>query len=130
MSPRFWIACGALLAATAVAAGAVGTHLLKERFQLSESQLETYDVAVRYHMVHALGLILVGILASRRKSGWLTAGGSAMLLGILLFSGGIYARIWTDLQPIVPVVPVGGTAWILGWLLVSAGALREPRDKA
>ena len=122
MSGRFWITSGALLAAIAVAAGAVGTHVLKERLQLADSELQTYEVAVRYQMYHALGLVLVGILIHWHSSRWLTAAGVAFLLGIVLFSGGIYARLLAGFQPSVPIVPTGGMAWIVGWLLLAVGA--------
>jgi len=123
MKGKAWIASGAVLASVAVAAGAVGTHLLKETYQLEASALETYDVAVRYQMLHALGLILVGILAPRATTRLIAAAGLAFGLGIVLFSGGIYAWLATGIKPFVHVVPIGGTAWIIGWLLLAVGAL-------
>jgi uncharacterized membrane protein YgdD (TMEM256/DUF423 family) len=128
MGGRFWTACGAVLAALAVAAGALGAHLLKEVLQLPERELATYEVAVRYQMVHALGLILVGLLAARGPSRLLSAGGWALLLGTVLFSGGIYAWLATGVQGFVHVVPVGGTIWIVGWLLIGASALVPPAE--
>ncbi len=123
MAGKFWIAIGAVSTSAAVAAGAIGTHLLKESLKLPQSDLETYDVAVRYQMLHSLGLILVGLLAARGASRWLTVAGATFLLGIVLFSGGIYAWLATDNPVFIRVVPVGGSAWILGWLLVACGAL-------
>lgn len=122
-SSKFWIASGAILASVAVMAGAVGTHVLKERLQLADTELQTYEVAVRYQMYHALGLMLVGILVGRQSSRWLTTAGVALLLGIVLFSGGLYARLLAGFQPGVPIVPTGGMAWIVGWLLLAVGAL-------
>jgi uncharacterized membrane protein YgdD (TMEM256/DUF423 family) len=123
MSANVWIACGAVLASTAVAAGAVGTHVLKETVKLEPAALATYDVAVRYQMYHALGLIFVGLLAARSTTWLVPAAGIAFGLGIVLFSGGIYAWLATGIKPFVHVVPIGGTAWIIGWLLLAAGAL-------
>ncbi|MEX2114219.1 MAG: DUF423 domain-containing protein [Pirellulales bacterium] len=123
MAGKYWIAIGAVSASVAVAAGAIGTHVLKESLKLPESDLATYDIAVRYQMLHSLGLMLVGLLAARGASRWLTAAGVAFLLGIVLFSGGIYAWLATDVTTFIHVVPVGGSAWILGWLLVAGGAL-------
>ena len=125
---RFWIATGAILAAAAVAAGAVGTHVLKEAMHADPKTLETYDVAVRYHMLHAIGLVLVGILAARLPSRWLTAAGTLMFAGIVLFSGALYGWLATDLTPLVHVVPVGGMAWIVAWLLLAVGAIAPPRS--
>ena len=77
MKGRAWIASGAVLVAAAVAAGAIGTHVLKETVKLESSALETYDIAVRYQMIHALGLILVGLLASHTSSRLVSAAGAA-----------------------------------------------------
>ncbi len=128
MSPRFWIACGALLAAIGVTAGAVGTHVLKETLKLPESSLETYEVAVRYQMYHALGLILVGLLAGQWPSRLLAAAGTLFLLGIVLFSGGVYAWLATEMKPFVHVVPLGGVAWIVGWLVLFVAAVWGRRE--
>jgi uncharacterized membrane protein YgdD (TMEM256/DUF423 family) len=123
MSGNVWIACGAVLASLAVAAGAIGTHVLKETIQLEAPALETYETAVRYQMYHALGLIVVGLLVLRAPHGLLTAAGIAFLLGAGLFSGGIYAWLATAQKPFIMVVPIGGSAWIIGWLLLAAGAV-------
>lgn len=123
MSGNVWIACGAVLASLAVAAGAIGTHMLKETIKLEAAALETYETAVRYQMYHALGLIVVGLLVLRAPHGLLTAAGMAFLLGAVLFSGGIYAWLATTQKPFIMVVPIGGSAWIIGWLLLAAGAV-------
>jgi uncharacterized membrane protein YgdD (TMEM256/DUF423 family) len=123
MASKHWIALGAVFAALGVAAGAVGSHVLKEVVELEPAALETYETAVRYQMYHAFGLIVVGLVAARSSSRLVNAAGAAFALGIVLFSGGIYAWLATGLGAAVAVVPVGGTAWIIGWLLLAAGAL-------
>lgn len=123
MTGNIWIASGAVLASAAVAAGAVGTHVLKDVVKLDQSALDTYEVAVHYQMYHALALVVVGILAARGSTWLVPAAGMAFGLGIVLFSGGIYAWLATSLRPFVQVVPIGGAAWIIGWLLLAAGAL-------
>lgn len=123
MNPKGWIAFGALFAALAVAAGAIGTHVLEEVIELDSSSLETYDVAVRYQMLHALGLIIVGLMLVHRRSRLVWLAGAAFGLGIVLFSGGIYAWLATGMKPFVQIVPIGGTAWIIGWLLLTVGAI-------
>ena len=130
MFDRTWIAIGAVLAAAAVGAGAIGTHFLKETLELPQRELDTYDVAVRYQMVHAIGLIIVGTLLIGRRSRWLNAAAACFAAGILLFSGGLYAWLFTGITTFVHVVPVGGMAWIVGWLLLAIGAMsrREPEE--
>lgn len=127
MGERFWIVSGALLAGVGVTAGAMGTHLLKETWQLPAEKLETYEVAVRYQMIHALALVLVGLLWPRFASRLLSAAGWLFLLGIVLFSGGVYGWLATEIKPFVHVVPLGGSSWILAWLLlaVAVGAARR-----
>ncbi len=123
MSGNLWIAIGAVLAGVAVGAGAIGTHVLKDVVKLEPPALETYDVAVRYQMYHALGLVLAGLLISRHSHWLLTSAAIGFAVGIVLFSGGIYAYLATGVKPFVHVVPIGGTLWIIGWLLLAAGAL-------
>jgi uncharacterized membrane protein YgdD (TMEM256/DUF423 family) len=117
------------LAGVAVTAGAIGTHFLKETLELPQDKLDTYEVAVRYQMYHALALVLVGILAARAGNRWLTASGSLLVAGIVLFSGGIYAWLLTDIKPFVHVVPIGGMAWIVAWILLAIGAARMPASR-
>jgi uncharacterized membrane protein YgdD (TMEM256/DUF423 family) len=128
MTGRFWIASGALLAGAAVVAGAMGTHYLKETLHVGESELQTYDVAVRYQMHHAMALLLVGLLAGRTQCRCLRISGGLFLLGIGLFSGGLYAWLATGIKPLVHVVPVGGLAWIVAWLLLAWTAIRPQTD--
>lgn len=123
MSGNVWVALGAVLASAAVAAGAIGTHVLKETIKLEAPALETFETAVRYQMYHALGLILVGLLVMRQPHWLLTLAGAAFLFGIVLFSGGIYAWLATAQRPFIMVVPIGGSAWILGWLVFAAGVI-------
>ncbi len=130
MPGKYWIALGAVSASIAVAAGAVGTHVLKESLKWPAEDLETYDVAVRYQTIHSLGLLIVGLIMARGCSRLLTAGAALFLIGIVLFSGGIYAWLATDIAMFIRVVPVGGSAWILGWLLVACGALSQSRPSS
>lgn len=124
MAGRGWIAVGALLAALGVAAGAIGAHLLRPR--LTPEALDLFETAVRYHQLHALALVLVGLLLAQRASRAAHVAAAAFLLGVVLFSGGIYGHVLGGLKPLVHVVPVGGGAWILGWLALAVAALRAP----
>jgi uncharacterized membrane protein YgdD (TMEM256/DUF423 family) len=112
---RFWLVAGAVLAALGVAAGAFGAHALRAR--LGPSDLVTFETAVRYQMYHALALLLTGLLADRgvavAASGWL------FLTGIVLFSGSLYLLTLGGLRWMGAVTPLGGVAFILGWLVLA-----------
>jgi len=123
MYATWFVALGGFLAAVGVGLGAIGAHALKPH--LTPERLETFHTAVHYQMIHAIGLVMVGLLSLHHRSPWFEAAGWAMLAGILLFSGGIYAWLATGTRFFVHVVPIGGTAFIVGWLLLAVGALRN-----
>ena len=91
--------------------GAFGAHGLKAR--LSAESLAVWQTAVQYHMWHALGLLTVGSLM---PSTWSKAAGALLLAGIALFSGSLYALALGAPKALGVVTPVGGAAFILGWL--------------
>jgi uncharacterized membrane protein YgdD (TMEM256/DUF423 family) len=121
MHTTYFIALGGLLAALAVGLGAIGTHALKPH--LTPQQLETFHTAVHYQIIHALGLVLVGLLILHSPSRLFDFAGWAMLVGILLFSGCLYAWLATGIRFLVHLVPIGGTAFIVGWLLLAIGGI-------
>ena len=116
-----FIILGGLLAALAVGLGAIGAHVLKS--QLTTEQLATFHTAVQYQMYHAIGLVLVGLLNLHQRSRWFEGAGWSMLVGIILFSGLLYAWLATGRRFFVYPVPVGGGAFIIGWVLLAIGAL-------
>ena len=116
-----FIILGGLLAALAVGLGAIGAHALKS--QLTTEQLATFHTAVQYQMYHAIGLVLVGLLSLYQRSRWFEGAGWSMLVGIILFSGLLYAWLATGRRFFVYPVPVGGVAFIIGWVLLAIGAL-------
>ncbi|MGO9108864.1 MAG: DUF423 domain-containing protein [Thermoguttaceae bacterium] len=118
-----FIVIGALLAALAVGLGAFGAHGLKTL--VSATDLETFHTAVQYQMIHALGLILIGLIAGTRPSGMLDAAGWTMLAGVLVFSGFLYAYVATGTKLFAMFVPIGGVAFILSWLGVAVAAMRR-----
>jgi uncharacterized membrane protein YgdD (TMEM256/DUF423 family) len=121
MPVSLFIVLGGLLAALAVGLGAIGAHALQSH--LSEQQLATYHTAVQYQMLHAIGLILVGLLSLHHRSRLWDLSGWAMLVGIVLFSGFLFAWLASGRRWFVYPVPVGGMAFIVGWLLLAAGAV-------
>ena len=80
------------------------------------------EIGVRYHMYHALALLAVGWLQSQTPSRLIGAAGGCWLVGILLFSGCLYAYALTGLRGLAMIVPIGGVALIVGWLALALGA--------
>ncbi len=111
MSTRF-VALGALLGGLGVGLGAFGAHGLKER--LSADMMEIYQTGVLYHLVHALALVLVGLLGLQRKRPLRLAGWS-FALGVLVFSGSLYVLAISGQTWLGAVTPFGGTAFLVGW---------------
>ncbi len=120
MPARHWVMIGAIVAALAVAAGALGAHALEKI--LAERQLRSFETAVRYQLFHAVGLILVGLLAAQAPAEHWSWAGWLFLVGVVLFSGGIYAWLSTGIQPFVHIVPIGGVLLILGWIVLAVVA--------
>ena len=117
-----WLAIAAINGALAVAAGAFAAHGLQGR--LDATALTTFETGARYHMYHALALgfaafAMRGEAAPRaRLSAWL------LLCGIVLFCGSLYAYALTGAHALVFVTPLGGVAFLGGWLALAWAALR------
>jgi len=122
-----WTAVGALLLACAVGLGAFGAHGLKER--LDAYSMGVYEKAVLYHFLHALGILLVALLgrvgligtAGEARAAWL------LLVGILLFSGSLYVLAVSGIRALGAITPLGGLAFIAGWLVLAYEAVRSQR---
>jgi uncharacterized membrane protein YgdD (TMEM256/DUF423 family) len=122
-----WTVVGAVFMALAVAMGAFGAHALKER--LDEYSQGVYEKAVFYHFVHGIGILLVALLA---RTGILSASGAdragwLLALGIVLFSGSLYALAISGVRILGAVTPFGGVAFIAGWVILAYEATRGQR---
>lgn len=122
-----WTAIGSALMALAVVLGAFGAHGLRNR--LDAYSLSVYEKAVFYHFVHALGILLVALLA---RAGAITTGAQGrvaglLLLGIVIFSGSLYALAVSGVRILGAITPIGGLAFIAGWLLLAFEASRSQR---
>jgi uncharacterized membrane protein YgdD (TMEM256/DUF423 family) len=82
-------------------------------------RMNTFEKGVRYQMYHVLALLAVGLLALHRPSAALTTAGVSFTAGIFLFSGLLYAIVLTGIKPLGAAVPIGGTAFIVGWAAVA-----------
>jgi uncharacterized membrane protein YgdD (TMEM256/DUF423 family) len=121
MSPRHWIGIGALAMFLAVAAGAFGAHGLKER--VDAEHLAIWHTAVQYHALHALALVAHGIRRERVECG--AAPAYLLSAGILLFSGSLYGLALGGPSWLGPITPLGGAAFLGGWLAFAVQALRR-----
>ncbi len=119
---RVFFGVGAVLGAVGVAAGAFGAHALRTR--LAPEMLAVFETGVRYHLMHALALLAVGWAAARWPAPAVTAAGWLFVAGILLFSGSLYALALTGVRTLGLVTPVGGVAFILGWIALVWAAWR------
>lgn len=116
---RVLVAAGAINAALAVAAGAFAAHGLRER--LDERALSVFETGARYHMYHALAMIVAGLVyqvSGARAPGWVFQG------GIVLFSGSLYALALTDVKALGAITPLGGVAFLVGWIWLAVSVLR------
>lgn len=120
---RGLLAVGCLLAGLGVAAGAFGAHSLEGR--LTADDLAIFDTAARYHMLHALGLILLGLAAARwPDAGWRRPG-FLMLCGVTVFSGTLYALALSGIGWLGAITPIGGAALIAAWIWAAQIALTQ-----
>lgn len=122
-----WTVVGALLGAVGVGLGAFGAHGLRAR--VGERELEVWETAARYHLLHALLLVGIGLLLGHAHgagrdgvgkaadlAGWATTG------GIAVFSGSLYVLVLTGVRKLGMVTPLGGLLLIAGWVLLARAA--------
>ena len=117
---RLFITTGAALMALAVILGAFGAHGLRDT--LEPARLAAWHTAVQYQAWHALGLLLLGALYTRLPERGARAAGLFMLAGIGLFSGSLYLLMLTGIRWLGPITPIGGTAFVIAWLILAWSA--------
>ena len=116
------LAVAGLLLALATIFGAFGAHALKA--QLSPDRLQVYETAVRYHFFHALGLLGIGLALRFMDVPSIRWAAVLVVVGIVLFSGSLYALTFGAPRPFGVVTPLGGIALIAGWICFAIGAWR------
>ena len=117
-----WFATGAALCGLGVVLGAFGAHGLRAR--VTPDMLAVFETGVRYHLIHALGLLAVAWAASRWPAAWVSAAGWLFVAGIVIFSGSLYLLVMTGTRWLGAVTPIGGLCLIAGWAVLTVGALR------
>ena len=119
---KIFLILGAINGFLAVALGAFGAHGLEAR--LNEKQLETWNTAVQYQMFHTFALVAVGMLMAKTQSGSLIWAGWMFFAGILIFSGSLYIYSTTAIKTFAMITPIGGLAFLIGWVLLGVFVLR------
>lgn len=119
---RLFATLGAASAFAAVAAGAFGAHALRAR--LSPDLLAVFETGARYQMYHALGLLAVAWAVTRWPSPWPPRAGWLFLAGTVLFSGSLYALALSGIRWLGAITPLGGLAFLAGWLCLAFAASR------
>ena len=121
---RLFFVLGSLAAGLAVVAGTLGGHALKQR--LGPELLQIFEVGARYHMYHALALLATAWVCGRWPGPWAITAGWCFAAGLLLFSGSLYLLSLTGLRFFGAITPLGGLAFIAGWLCL-AGTVWKAR---
>ena len=121
MTAVTWLRIAAIFGALGVTMGAFGAHGLKER--LSPYSLDIFETAVRYQMYHVFALLAVGLLDVVGRGGFtLNLAGWGFTVGILIFSGTLYALSVTGIKWLGAITPIGGLFLILGWIALAVAA--------
>src|SRR5256885_5249448 len=126
---RTFLLAGGVAGLIAVGFGAFGAHGLRGR--LTPEMLAVFETGVRYHMYHALALLLTAAVAGRLDSRAVVAAGWLFVAGIVLFSGSLYLLAVTGVTALGSLTPIGGVAFLAGWALLAfpsfLTAARPPR---
>jgi len=117
------LATAGLLLAVATVLGAFGAHALKG--QLAPDRLQVYETAVRYHFLHALGLLGIGLTLRFVDTGEVRWAAVLIIVGVVLFSGSLYALTFGAPRPVGIVTPFGGLALIAGWMTYAVALWRS-----
>lgn len=123
---RHLLFLGALNGALAVILGAFGAHGLQGR--VTPFMLHVWSVASHYHFYHALGLLLVGLLARQLGGKGLVVAGWLMFAGMTVFSGSLYILVLTGDKWLGAVTPIGGVTLIVSWLWLAWCLWRTPAE--
>lgn len=117
-----WFVLGSVLGALGVALGAFGAHGLRSR--VSPEMVAIWETAAKYHLIHALALLATAWACDRWPGPATVAAGWLFLAGIVVFCGTLYALALTGMRGLGAITPLGGLAFIAGWVCLAVGAWR------
>jgi uncharacterized membrane protein YgdD (TMEM256/DUF423 family) len=115
---------GSIFGGLAVAVGAFGAHALKKTLEAAD-RTETFETAVKYQFYHALALLLLGTLMFHLKHQYFNYAGLSFSVGIIIFSGSLYALCLSGITKFGMITPIGGLFLIAGWVFLMMGVLKS-----
>jgi uncharacterized membrane protein YgdD (TMEM256/DUF423 family) len=117
---RRLVVCAGIAGFLGVAFGAFGAHALKGR--LAPEMLAVFETGVRYQMYHVFAILAAAWAWSRWGGKTFAAAGLCFIAGIVIFSGSLYLLAFTGARALGAVTPLGGLAFLAGWLCLAWGA--------
>jgi len=120
---RLFLLFGAGYGLLGVAFGAFGAHALRAR--LAPDLLAVFHTGVEYQFYHAFALLAVGVLLLVKPAPALPVAGWCFALGVLLFSGSLYALALSGTRWLGAITPLGGLLFLAGWGALFWGVLRS-----
>lgn len=115
---KLFLILGSIAMALAVGLGAFGAHGLKNI--LTDEMLDIFETGVKYHFYHAIGLLVIGLIAQLMpNSSLLQWSGWLILVGIIIFSGSLYILSIAGIRWMGAITPIGGVCFIISWILLA-----------
>jgi len=121
---RRLVVIGSLFALLSVAIGAFGAHAVKARLDATGMRT-VFETGVQYQMFHSIGILILASLADRVVPGKkLLHAAMLFSVGIVLFSGSLYALALSGIKIFGAITPLGGVCYMIGWVLVALAAAK------
>lgn len=121
---RSFIILAGIFGFLAVALGAFGAHGLQKI--VAPAQLTVWHTGVQYQMYHSLALLAIALLATGRINPSIAQWAAwSFVIGILLFSGSLYAIVLFGVRNLGMITPIGGIFFLIGWVLLVISALKK-----
>lgn len=121
MTAKTVLILAGIFGALSVGIGAFGAHGLESTLT-ANGRVETFETGVKYQFYHTLALLLLGILMLNLQSGYFNYAAICFVIGMIIFSGSLYTLSLTNITWLGAITPIGGLAFILGWVFVILGA--------
>lgn len=127
MNQRITLITGGVFAGLAVAIGAFGAHGLKA-ILIEHQRADTFELAVKYQFYHSFALLIAGILMHWYGERKLSYAALLFAAGIIVFSGSLYVLSLTGKTALGAITPLGGLAFLIGWVIFIAAVAGKRRD--